>query len=250
MEYGLIGASLGYSYSKMIHESFGYYPYELCPLNETEFEVFMQKREFKGINVTIPYKRAVMSYLDELDPAARAIGAVNTVVNHNGYLVGHNTDYAGFAWMLDHHNINPYGQKVLILGTGGASAAVYAVLKHKGAREILFVSRTGKDGAATYEEAATRHWDANLIVNTTPVGTFPNVDAAPVDLTDYRCRAVVDLIYNPKQTKLISQARSLHMKGITGLDMLIAQAKYAAEYFLEQPLGDELIEKAAKHLIF
>lgn len=251
MEYGLIGEKLGHSYSKQIHEAFGFYSYELCPLSREEFPAFMERRDFKGINVTIPYKRDVIPYLDEMDEAARSIGAVNTIVNRGGRLIGHNTDFSGFLWMLRHNGICPGGQKVLILGTGGASAAVLAALRAEKAREILFVSRSGKDGAATYEEALASHTDADLIVNTTPVGMYPNVDTSPIDLTPFtRCRAVVDLIYNPAETKLTAQAKALGMTGVTGLDMLIAQAKYAAEFYLDRELDEALIPRTASLLTF
>ena len=251
MEYGLIGEKLGHSYSKIIHEAFGFYSYELCPLTREEFPIFMQQRHFKGINVTIPYKREVIPFLDEIDDAARAIGAVNTIVNRNGRLIGHNTDVSGFLWMLAHHGIDPAGKDVLILGTGGASAAVYAALQACRAHSIYFVSRTAKDGALTYEDARSGHTDAQLLINTTPVGMYPNVDASPIDLLPFSgCEAVVDVIYNPAETRLTAQAKALGMKGITGLDMLLAQAKYAAEYYLDRELSDALIHRAAKQLTF
>jgi shikimate dehydrogenase len=251
MEFGLIGEKLGYSYSRIIHESFGLYPYELRPLSREDFPVFMKQRDFKGINVTIPYKRDVIPWLDEMDESARAIGAVNTIVQKDGKLIGHNTDFSGFRWMLKKNGIQAEGRKALILGTGGASAAILAALQAEGASEIYFVSRSGKDGALTYQEAAQKHADARLIVNTTPVGTFPKVDASPLDLTPFvRCEAVADIVYNPAETRLTAQAKSLGMTAATGLDMLIAQAKYAAEYFLDRPLPDELMEKAAARLTF
>ncbi|MBR5474652.1 MAG: shikimate dehydrogenase [Lachnospiraceae bacterium] len=251
MEYGLIGEQLGHSYSQIIHESFGLYSYELCPLSKEAFPLFMQKRDFKGINVTIPYKRDVIPYLDELDEAARAIGAVNTIVNRDGKLIGYNTDVSGFLWMLKKHGIDPAHKKVLVLGTGGASAAVYAALHAAGARHILFVSRTAKETAVSYEEAYLHHTDVQLIVNTTPVGMFPHVDASPIDLSAFsECQAVIDVIYNPSETKLTAQAKALGMIGITGLDMLLAQAKYAAEHFLDRSFDDTLIENASKHLSF
>lgn len=251
MEYGLIGSNLSYSYSKTIHEAFGFYPYELIPLSREAFPRFMEEKAFKGINVTIPYKREVLPYLAEIDDAARAIGAVNTIVHKNGKLIGHNTDFSGFRYMLKKNQMDAADQKALILGTGGASAAVYAVLKAAGAREIFFVSRTGKDGALTYEEAKARHTDAELIVNTTPVGTFPDTNRSPLDLTPFTgCRAVADVVYNPAETRLTAQARSLGMKAATGLDMLIAQAHAAAEYFLDRSLPEELIAQTAARLTF
>ena len=249
MEYGLIGEKLGHSYSKQIHEKLAAYTYDLCPLTREEFPVFMERRAFRAINVTIPYKKDVIPYLDELDENAAAIGAVNTIVNRDGRLVGHNTDFSGFAYMMREAGINAARKKVLVLGTGGASAAVLAVLRRQGAARVISVSRTGKDGAVTYEECAALHRDASLIVNTTPVGMYPAVDASPLDLAPFSgCEAVLDVIYNPGETKLTAQAKALGMKGVTGLSMLVAQAKYACEYFLETTLPDDLIPRITEEI--
>ncbi len=249
MEYGLIGEKLGHSYSKQIHEKLAAYTYDLCPLTREEFPVFMERRAFRAINVTIPYKKDVIPYLDELDENAAAIGAVNTIVNRDGRLVGHNTDFSGFAYMMREAGINAAGKKVLVLGTGGASAAVLAVLRRQGAARVISVSRTGKDGAVTYEECAALHRDAALIVNTTPVGMYPAVDASPLDLAPFSgCEAVLDVIYNPGETKLTAQAKALGMKGVTGLSMLVAQAKYACEFFLETTLPDDLIPRITEEI--
>lgn len=247
MEYGLIGEKLGHSYSKRIHEQLADYTYDLVPLTREEFPLFMKKKEFKAINVTIPYKKEVIPYLDELDSHAAQIGAVNTIVNKDGRLIGHNTDYDGFLYMVRRNQIDMEGKKVLVLGTGGASAAVGAVVKALNASSLLFVSRSGKDGALTYEECSRAHTDAAVIVNTTPVGMYPNADASPIDLTPFTaCEAVLDIIYNPKQTRLTAQAKALGMKGITGLYMLTAQAKYACEYFLDRRMDDSVIEKVTR----
>ncbi|MCI9486119.1 MAG: shikimate dehydrogenase [Lachnospiraceae bacterium] len=249
MEYGLIGEKLGHSYSKQIHEKLAAYTYDLCPLTREEFPVFMEQRAFRAINVTIPYKKDVIPYLDELDENAAAIEAVNTIVNRDGRLVGHNTDFSGFAYMMREAGINAAGKKVLVLGTGGASAAVLAVLRRQGAARVISVSRTGKDGAVTYEECAALHRDAALIVNTTPVGMYPAVDASPLDLAPFSgCEAVLDVIYNPGETKLTAQAKALGMKGVTGLSMLVAQAKYACEFFLETTLPDDLIPRITEEI--
>ena len=242
MEYGLIGEKLGHSYSKLIHEKLADYTYDLCPLSREEFPGFMERRDFKAINVTIPYKKDVIPYLDEMDENAAAIGAVNTIVNKNGRLIGHNTDFSGFEYMVVSNGISLSGKKALVLGTGGASNAVAAVFRKLGAASVILVSRTGKGEAVTYEQSLSDHTDAQIIANTTPVGMFPNVDASPLDLTPFTsCEAVLDVIYNPAKTRLTIQAEALGMKGVTGLSMLVAQAKYACEFFLEHPIDDAVI---------
>lgn len=242
MEYGLIGEKLGHSYSKPIHEKLAGYTYDLTPLSREEFPIFMEKHDFKAINVTIPYKKDVIPYLDELEENAARIGAVNTIVNKNGYLKGYNTDYMGFIYMMESNGVNVSGKKALVLGSGGAAQAVIAALKSQKAAEVIVVSRSGKDGAITYEECLANHTDADVIVNTTPVGMYPNVSASPIDLVPFtKCTAVLDVIYNPESTMLTTQARELGMKGITGLSMLTAQAKYACEFFLDTTIDDSVL---------
>ncbi len=244
MEYGLIGGKLGHSYSKEIHEMIASYQYELCPLNKEEFTTFMEKHEFKAINVTIPYKQDVIPYLDEIDSHAKAIGAVNTIVNKNGKLHGFNTDFSGFMYMLKKHNIDIANKKCVVLGDGGASKAVVAVLKQMGAGEIIIVDVIATPQAITYEECFEKHTDAEFIANTSPVGMYPKCDASPVDLTKFpNCKAVADVIYNPLETKLVAQARSLGMTGVCGLEMLVAQAVYAAEFFLDIQVEEGKIEE-------
>lgn len=244
MNYGLIGEKLGHSYSKDIHEMLAEYTYDLCPLTKEEFTTFMEEHAFDAINVTIPYKQAVIPYLDSMDDNAKAIGAVNTIVNNNGKLEGHNTDFSGFLYMLNKHNIQVEGKKCVVLGDGGASKAVVAVLKKLGADEIIVVDIIKTENAITYEECFEKHTDAQFIANTSPVGMFPKSDASPVDLTRFpKCEAVADVIYNPLETKLISQAKSLGMIGVNGLEMLVAQALYAVEFFLDKKLDEALIDE-------
>lgn len=232
MLYGLIGEKLTHSYSKEIHEMISDYTYNINPVAREALDSFMKAKDFKGINVTIPYKQEVIPYLDNIDAAAKEIGAVNTIVNDDGVLTGYNTDFAGFLYTLKKHNINVTGKKVLILGRGGASKAVIAVLKHLEAREIYTVYHKTADDSISYDEAFTTHADADVIVNTTPIGMYPNSDASPVCLTHFpACQAVVDIIYNPIETKLTAQAKELGMTAATGLDMLVAQAVYASEFF-------------------
>lgn len=232
MDYGLIGEKLGHSYSKIIHEQLSDYTYEIHPLSRDEFKEFMTNKAFKAINVTIPYKQDVIPYLDRLDDMAAKVGAVNTIVCENGEYIGHNTDFAGFKYMLEKHNVDVAGKKVLVLGKGGASKAIISVLDYLGASEILTVYYKEAPDSITYEECFTKHTDADVIVNTTPVGMYPNENASPVDLTHFSyCSAVLDIIYNPVETKLTAQARSLGMTASTGLEMLVAQAVYASEFF-------------------
>lgn len=250
MEYGLIGEKLGHSYSKEIHEQLADYTYDLHPVSREDFDTFMKEHDFKAINVTIPYKQDVIPYLDKIDAHAKAIGAVNTIVNKNGLLEGHNTDFSGFLYMLQKHNIPVAGRKCLVLGNGGAAKAVIAVLKTLGAREILLVSRRKSETTITYEECLAQHTDAQLIANTTPVGMFPNTDASPLDLTPFtQCEAVVDVIYNPLETKLTAQAKALGITAVTGLEMLVAQALYAAEFFLDTSLDESQIDDIYQKMV-
>lgn len=248
--YGLIGEKLGHSYSKIIHEHLADYTYDLIPLSKEEFVPFMENHDFTAINVTIPYKQAVIPYLDEISEVAKTIGAVNCIVNKGGKLFGHNTDYAGFLYTLKHNNIKVTGEKVLVLGNGGAAKAIVAALLSLNPKELITVKYKEEPGTVTYEQAALLHKDASLIVNTSPVGMYPNVDASPMDLSPYKnLAAVVDIIYNPTTTKLLAQAKELGVPAINGLEMLVAQAKYAVELFLDTEMPDEKIEEIM-NLIF
>ncbi len=250
MRYGLIGEKLGHSYSKIIHEMIADYTYDLIPLSREEFTTFMEKKEFTAINVTIPYKQAVIPYLDELHPLAEKIGAVNTIVHRDGRHIGYNTDFYGFKYMLEHNRIEIKNKKCLILGSGGTSHTVHAVLEHLGAAKILIISRKDTEDSVSYENCYKNHTDAQIIVNTTPLGMYPNVDASPLDLSAFHsCEAVIDAIFNPLETRLIKQAHELGKKGVTGLEMLVAQAKQAIEYFLDQELAEELIEETYRKLL-
>lgn len=251
MKYGLIGEKLGHSYSKEIHERLADYTYDLCPLSKEEFTDFMKQREFCAINVTIPYKCDVIPYLEAMDDSARAIGAVNTVVNNNGKLYGYNTDLPGFIYMVKKNGIDMKGKKVVVLGNGGASQAVKAAVRKLGASELIVVGhRVMKEGVITYEECFEKHNDARIVINTSPVGMYPDIDASPVDLTHFpQCEAVLDIIYNPLTTRLVAQARELGMKGVTGLEMLVAQAKYAVEIFLDIEIPEEKIDEIYQGMI-
>lgn len=241
MEYGLIGSKLGHSYSKIIHEMLCGYRYDLCPLpTEEEARAFLTRRAFKAINVTIPYKRLVMGFCSYIDPRAKAIGAVNTVVNRNGLLYGYNTDYLGFAYLADAHGVEFTGRTVLILGTGGTHNTTSAVAKDKGAARVLTVSRhpDPEKGELSYAEAV--HSGADIVINTTPAGMYPNVGVCHLDVAAMPgLEAVLDVVYNPDKTELILRAEEAGVPvAVGGLEMLVAQAVYAAEYFLDRKFDD------------
>ena len=241
MEYGLIGSKLGHSYSKIIHGMLCGYRYDLCPLpTEEEARAFLTRRAFKAINVTIPYKRLVMGFCSYIDPRAKAIGAVNTVVNRNGLLYGYNTDYLGFAYLADAHGVEFAGRTVLILGTGGTHNTTSAVAKDKGAARVLTVSRhpDPEKGELSYAEAV--HSGADIVINTTPAGMYPNVGICNLDVAAMPgLEAVLDVVYNPDKTELILRAEEAGVPvAVGGLEMLVAQAVYAAEYFLDRKFDD------------
>ena len=247
--YGLIGEKLGHSYSKPIHEQLADYTYDLIPLSREEFAPFMEQHDFTAINVTIPYKQDVIPYLDEISDSAKAIGAVNCIVNKNGRLTGHNTDYAGFLYTLRNNHITITGKKVLVLGNGGAAKAIVAALLSLNPKELITVKYKEEPGVITYGQAACMHADASVIVNTSPVGMYPKVDASPMDIAPYEAlEAVVDIIYNPTTTKLLAQAKERGITAVNGLEMLVAQAKYAVELFLDTELPDKKIEEVMETL--
>lgn len=232
MTCGLIGRRLGHSYSPQIHRALADYDYKLWELEPEELETFFRRQDFTGVNVTIPYKQAVIPLLDELSETARAIGAVNTVVRRGGKLYGDNTDFAGMAALIHRIMLSLEGKKVLILGTGGTSKTAVAVARSLGAAEVYRLSRSGRDGALTYEDAARLHADADVLINTTPGGMYPAVEGCPVALDAFpNLSGVVDAVYNPLRTNLVLQARSRGIPAEGGLYMLAAQATYASALF-------------------
>ncbi len=249
MEYGLIGAKLGHSYSKPIHEALAGYRYELCPLPTREkAEEFLQKREFKAINVTIPYKQLVIPYCAWLEPKAKAIGAVNTIVNENGLLRGYNTDYDGFLYLAQRHGVDFNGRTVLILGTGGTSRTVAAVARDEGAAAVLFASRTAKPGALSYEQAQQRQ-EVQVIVNTTPAGMYPEPGVCHIQPAGFpRLEAVLDVVYNPFKTELLFRAEKAGVKCAGGLEMLVAQALFAARHFTGSDIPLQRIEPIRRQI--
>ena len=229
MKYGLIGEKLGHSFSKEIHERLGY-DYELCEVAPEALEGFMKAKNFEGINVTMPYKAAVIPYLDYIDDPAEKIGAVNTIINRDGKLYGYNTDFYGMQALIDHAEIDPYGKKVAILGSGGTSRTARTLLESLGASEIITVSRSGP---IDYDDLYSKHSDTRIIVNTTPVGMFPDLFSSPVDLEKFEnLQGVIDAVYNPLSTSLVCEARAKGIAAEAGLYMLVAQAIRASELFL------------------
>ena len=234
--YGLLGEKLGHSFSPQIHALLGDYEYRLFEKQKNELDDFFKNRNWDGINVTIPYKKAVIPYLDRLSPSAEKIGSVNTIVaEKDGTLTGYNTDYDGFSYLIDVSGISAENKKCLVLGSGGASLTVIAVLKDKKAREIVNISRSGENNYKNID----RHFDADIIVNTTPVGMYPNNLKSPLSLDGFKnLSGVLDIVYNPQKTKLILDAEKQNIKALSGLSMLVAQAKRAAELFLNTKIPD------------
>ena len=246
MVYGLLGRTLRHSYSPQIHALLGDYEYRLFEVEPQDLEAFLKKREFGGINVTIPYKKDVLPYLSGISDNAKRIGAVNTIiVKEDGGLYGDNTDYDGFLRLVQKSGFQVKGKKALVLGTGGASLPISAVLSDLGAREVVFISRSGENN---YQNLS-RHADADLIVNTTPVGMYPNNLKAPLSLSEFpNLSGVLDIVYNPQKTKLILDAERLGIPAYSGLLMLVAQGKRAAELFLGHDIPDSETDRIFKKL--
>ena len=244
---GLLGEKLGHSYSPEIHKMLAGYEYRLYERRAEELESFIRGGEWDGLNVTMPYKKAVLPLCDELGERARLSGSVNTLVRRaDGSIYGDNTDMFGFESLLRVNGIDPAGMKALVLGNGGACASVRAVLDSLGA-ETVVISRRGEDNYNNLE----RHRDAGIIVNTTPLGMYPKNGAQAVDLTAFSdCRAVLDIVYNPARTALLLQAEELGIKHAGGLHMLVAQAKRSSELFTGARIDDNeigRIERALMH---
>ncbi len=237
MRCGLLGRKLGHSYSPQIHARLGDYTYALFEAEPEQLGGFLRNGDFSGINVTMPYKKDVIPYLDELSPVAEKLGAVNTIVRRDGKLIGHNTDYFGFETMVKSSGLQVSGKKALVLGSGGASNTAVAVLEALGA-DVIVISRSGENN---YQNLG-RHQDAALIVNATPVGMYPNTDAAPVDMMGFpRLEGVLDVIYNPARTTLLMQAEERGLIARNGLLMLVAQAKKASEWFTGKSVSVDVI---------
>ena len=238
MNCGLLGWKLSHSYSPAIHAQFGGYEYGLFEKEPEELESFLRQGNWDGLNVTIPYKQAVIPYLDELTPIAAKLGAVNTILRRNGQLIGHNTDFCGFRAMVERSHLSPAGKKCLVLGSGGASKVAVAVMAELGA-EVVVISRSGEN----HYQNLHRHKDAAIIVNTTPVGMYPDTGVSPVDLELFpRLEGVLDVIYNPARTQILMDAERRGIVAMNGLWMLITQAKEASSLIAGVPISEAKAE--------
>ncbi len=249
MKCGLLGRTLAHSYSPQIHSYLGNYSYELFEQEPENVGEFLKNFDFTAINVTIPYKKDVMPYCAELTDCAKKMGAVNTIVRRpDGKLIGHNTDYFGLHYTFQRMGVSLNNKKVLVLGSGGASVTTVIVLRELGAN-VVIVSRSGENNYNNLH----LHRDAAMIVNTTPVGMYPNAGVSPVDLDMFpHLEGVLDIIYNPARTKLLLDAADRNIPCENGLWMLVAQAKEAAEWFTGTKISDDVIpviyEKMCKRM--
>ena len=249
MEYGCIGEHLSHSFSKEIHNALTDYDYKIQEIPKENLEEFFIKRDFKAINVTIPYKQAIIPFLDEISEEAKRINAVNTVVNRNGKLYGYNTDFYGLKALIERKGVTLEGKKVLVLGSGGTSNTAVAVAEFMGATEVLKVSRNAKDGYITYKDAYSKCNDFQVIINTTPCGMFPNIGDSAIDLSEFASlEAVFDAVYNPLKSKLVCDAENKGVVSSGGLYMLVSQAVYAVEKFIDAPVNEKEIERVYRNL--
>lgn len=238
MQCGLLGRKLGHSYSPQIHGQLASYDYSLFEKEPEELEGFLKNGNFVGLNVTIPYKKDVIPFLDQLSPVARRLGAVNTIVRRgDGSLIGHNTDYFGFRYLVQQSGLDVSGKKVLVLGSGGASNTAVAALQELGAR-VVIISRSGANNYGNLH----LHANASVIVNTTPVGMYPNTGVSPIDLGCFpQLEGVLDVVYNPARTRILLDAENRGLVAMNGLWMLVAQAKESAEWFSGETIPDSRI---------
>ena len=250
MKYGLIGGRLSHSFSPEIHNRLDSNPYLRTELKEEELKPFLEERDFIGINVTIPYKTAVIPYLDALDPIAKEIGAVNTVVNRNGKLTGYNTDFFGMKLMFERFSLSVKDKTVAVLGTGGTSMTAMALCKALGAKAVYRTSRYEGEGVITYGELYSIADKIEIIINTTPVGMYPDIDGCPVDIDKFpTLSGVADVIYNPLRSALLMKAEKRGICVASGLYMLVAQGLIASEKFLEKEYGGEKLDGLYSELL-
>ena len=249
-KYGCIGKKLTHSFSKEIHKRLADYEYELIELGEDEVGKFLEKRDFSAINVTIPYKQTVIPYLDFVSDISKRIGAVNTIVNRDGKLYGYNTDYCGMKALISRAGLTLRSKKVLILGTGGTGRTAKAVATDLGASEILTVSRRAEHGFITYDEAFSLHCDAEIIINTTPLGMYPDCESKPIDISFFpSLLGVIDAVYNPLRTNLVLDAGERGVKAEGGLYMLVVQAVEAVAKFLDTEIDAESAERVYEEIL-
>ena len=250
MEYGCIGEKLTHSFSKEIHNLLFDYDYQIREIEKDKLADFLTAKDFKAINVTIPYKQDVIPFLDEISDTARNIGAVNTIVNRDGKLYGYNTDFAGMTDLIKTNEIEISGKNVLVLGSGGTSKTAVAVAKNLGAKSVVRVSRTAKEDCITYQTAYNDCQNTEVIINTTPCGMYPNIVGEPIKLELLpKTEAVVDAIYNPLCSNLVIRAKNAGLKATGGLYMLVAQAAFAAELFVGQEVKKERIYDVYKKIV-
>ncbi len=249
MEYGCIGKKLGHSFSKEIHNTLTDYTYELCEIPEEKLDEFMKKSDFKAINVTIPYKEKVIPHLAFISDEAKQIGAVNTIINKNGVLYGYNTDFYGMKMLIEKAGIDIQNKTVAILGSGGTSKTANAVVKFLGAKAVYKVSRNAQGDFISYDGLYDISDNIEIIINTTPVGMYPDIYNSAVDVKRFKnLSGVVDAIYNPLRSKIVSDALSLGVKAVGGLYMLVAQAAAAVEKFIDTDVSEKEIERVYNSL--
>jgi len=244
MEYGLIGENVTYSFSPRIHQQFNDKEYSLLSLNAETFNDFVMSKNFKGINVTMPYKEKIIPYLDEMDDISKKIGVVNTVINKDGKLYGYNTDADGFLYLLKKNKIQVKNKKVLILGNGATAKTIKYVLIKLNVKNVYIVSRNKSKQSITYQEAKNL-FETQIIINTTPLGTFPNIDEMPdIDMNNYPyLETCIDVIYNPFKTKFLRTAKKRGLKIVSGLEMLVYQAALSRKLFDDIDYDEATIRK-------
>lgn len=249
MKYGLIAEKVGHSFSADIHKKLFGYDYELKEIKREELEAFIKSKEFSAINVTIPYKETVIPYIDYVNEVASEIGVVNTIVNHENKLYGYNTDAAGLTALIDKNRISLKDKKVLILGSGGTSKTAAYVAHSLGCSSVYRCSRTARDGCITYDDAISNHSDADVIINTTPCGMYPEIGVSAIDINKFpNLSDVVDAVYNPLRSKLVCDALDRGITAVGGLYMLVAQAAFAAEKFVGKSVPPERIDEIYKEI--
>lgn len=248
MKYGLIGTDVQYSYSKKLHEMMGRDKYELLILKPEQLALFLTKKEFLGINVTMPFKVDCMQYLDNMEQRARQIGSVNTIINQRGFLMGYNTDYIGFMYLLNKNNVDVFGKDCVVMGSGGTSKMIRVALQNKGAGRVRYCSRI-KNNGMSYRDLAN-DIDVQVLINATPVGRYPNIEDKPVDIREMKSlETVIDINYDPYTSALGVDAKERGLKYVGGIDMLVMQAGAAHKLFTNKRVSDNEIDKLTKKII-